>query len=78
MVRRIAFLSGLILGSGLLSWILGSALTFLLTGRIPSLRLDGRQVRLELIDINTLYEAPMLVPEAQVEASERGGAYGEA
>jgi hypothetical protein len=62
-MRRIAFLGGLILGSGVFAYLLGSALIYLFTGKLSSLRMneDG-QPRLVLVDVDTLYEAPSIVP----------------
>jgi hypothetical protein len=62
MVRRGAFLSGLALGSGLCAWLLGSALTYLLTGKLPCIRLgEEKGLSLELVDVATLHEAPTVV-----------------
>jgi hypothetical protein len=64
MVRRIAFTSGLILGSGICAWALGSALTYLFTGKMPSVQVGGeKKIRLQLVDVNTLYEAPATAPD---------------
>ncbi len=61
MVRRIAFLSGLILGSGICAWALGSALIYLFTGKFPSVQVGGeRRLRLELTDVHSMYEAPVV------------------
>jgi hypothetical protein len=64
-MRRIAYLCGLILGSGVLAYLLGSALIYLFTGKLSSIRTseDGRP-RLVLVDVDTLYEAPSIVPGA--------------
>ena len=63
MVRRIAFLSGLILGSGICAWALGSALIYLSTGKFPSVQVGGEgRFRLELTDVRSMYEAPVVAP----------------
>ena len=45
------------------AYLLGSALIYLFTGKLSSIRMseDGRP-RLVLVDIDTLYEAPSIVP----------------
>lgn len=61
MVRRIAFFSGLALGSGVCAWLLGSALTYLFTGKMPALRLGGEKgISLEMVEVNTLHETPVI------------------
>jgi hypothetical protein len=64
-MRRIAYLCGLILGSGVLAYLFGSALIYLFTGKLSSIRMseDGRP-RLVLVDVDTLYEMPSIVPGA--------------
>jgi hypothetical protein len=63
MIRRMAFLGGLILGSGVCAWILGSALTYLFTGKMPSVQVGGeRWIHLELVEVNTLHELPAVGP----------------
>lgn len=64
-MRRIAFLCGLILGSSVTAFFLGSALVYLFTGKLTAIQKsgDGRP-RLALIDVNTLYEAPSIVPRS--------------
>ena len=64
-MRRIAFLCGLILGGSVIAYVLGSALIYLFTGKLSSVRMneDGRP-RLVLVDVDTLYEAPSIVPRA--------------
>ena len=72
-MRRFAFLSGLILGGSVCAWILGSALTFLLTGKLPAVRAsDGGPPRLELIDVNALYESPEIVSRTASRWGEEG------
>ena len=62
MVRRVAFLSGLALGSAVCAWVLGSALTYLFTGKVPSIQVGGEKpVAVELVDLRALYEAPIRV-----------------
>jgi hypothetical protein len=64
-MRRIAFFSGLILGSSVCAWMLGSALTYLYTGKVPAIQTsEGGRSRLGLIDVNTLYETPEIVPDS--------------
>ena len=72
-MRRIAFICGLILGSGVTAYILGSALIYLFTGKLSSIRIneDGRP-RLLLVDVDTLYEAPAIVPRAADPGTTRG------
>lgn len=60
MIRRIAFISGLILGSSLCAWGLGSALTYLFTGKLPSIRAGGK-FKLGLLDVQGLVERPSLI-----------------
>jgi hypothetical protein len=58
-MRRFAFASGLILGGGLTAWLLGSALCYLFTGKLPSIQINQNQrPRLSLIDVDRLYETP--------------------
>jgi len=72
-MRRIAFLSGLILGGGVCAWILGSALCFLFTGKLPAIQVgEGGTPRLELIDVNALYETPEIVSQAASRWGEEG------
>jgi hypothetical protein len=65
-MRRIAFLFGLILGSSVPAYLLSAALIYLFTGKLSSIRVneDGRP-HLELIDVDTLYEMPSIVPRGQ-------------
>ena len=58
MIRRIAFLSGLVLGSSLSAWALALVLTYAFTGKIPSIELGGKKFVLKLVDLDTLYETP--------------------
>jgi len=58
MVRRIAFISGLILGSSLCAWGLGSALIYLFTEKLPSIRANGDKPRLDLFDVQGRIEIP--------------------
>ena len=61
-MRRFAFVSGLILGSGVTAWLLGSALCYLFTGKLPSIQISQNQrPRLSLIDVDRLYETPSVV-----------------
>ena len=58
-MRRFAFVSGLILGGGVSAWLLGSALCYLFTGKLPSIQVDqNRRPRLALVDAGRLYESP--------------------
>ena len=62
MIRRVAFFGGLILGSSLCAWLLGSALAYLFTGKVAVLRLGSdRRLRAELIDPHA--QVPIIVPE---------------
>jgi hypothetical protein len=48
MVRRVSFLSGLLLGSGLCAFFLGAALIHLFTGQVVSIVSSSEGVRLKL------------------------------
>ena len=62
-MRRFAFASGLILGGSVTAWLLGSALCYLFTGKLPSVQVGPDQrPRLSLIDVDRLYETPSVVP----------------
>ena len=41
-MRRIAFLCGLILGGSVIAYVLGSALIYLFTGKLSSVRMNRR------------------------------------
>ena len=57
MIRRIAFFSGLVLGSGFCAWVLGSALIFFFTGKMPAIVVDkARGISVKLFDFT--YKAP--------------------
>jgi hypothetical protein len=72
-MRRIAFFSGLVLGSGVCAWILGAALTYLYTGKFPAIQtVEGGQLRLGLVDLSTLYETQEIVPETAAMWGEEG------
>lgn len=61
-MRRFAFASGLILGGGVSAWLLGSALCYLFTGKLPSIQVDqGQRPRLSLVDVGGMYETPSVV-----------------
>jgi hypothetical protein len=47
-IRRISFLGGLLFGSGLCAWFLGSALVYVFTGRLLSLQAGSDGVQLKL------------------------------
>jgi hypothetical protein len=73
MIRRIAFLGGLVLGSGLCAWALGSALIYLFTGKIPSVQFGrARGLNVDLIDAYALYEAPATVVEPDIQPGGEG------
>ena len=55
MVRRLAFLIGLLLGSGVCAWFLGAALVYLFTGKLLSLQTGPEGIQLQLED-PTYYE----------------------
>jgi len=58
-MRRLAFVSGLILGGGVTAWVLGSAFCYLFTGKLPSIQVrENQPPRLVLIDVDRLYEVP--------------------
>ena len=60
MLRRSAFLSGLILGSSLCAWILGFILIHLFTGKVLALRLGGEKVLdLQLLDLSMREVSPL-------------------
>jgi len=74
MIRRLAFISGLVLGSGLCAWALGSALTYLFTGKIPRVQVGGEKgFNLHLVDVHTLYEAPAIADDRPAGSGEGGG-----
>jgi hypothetical protein len=61
-MRRMAFWSGLVLGGSVSAWLLGSAICYLFTGKLPSIQVSQDQrPRLSLVDIDRLYEAPVVV-----------------
>jgi hypothetical protein len=51
MVRRVSFLGGLLLGSGLCAFFLGAALIYLFTGQVVSIVSSSEGVRLKLNDL---------------------------
>ncbi len=51
MIRRISFLGGLLLGSGLCAWFLGAALVYVFTGRLLSLQTGSEGIRLKLHEL---------------------------
>jgi hypothetical protein len=55
MARRLSFLTGLLLGSGLCAWFLGAALIYLFTGKLLSLQTGPEGIQLKLQD-PTYYE----------------------
>ncbi|HUT18745.1 MAG TPA: hypothetical protein VM366_06255 [Anaerolineae bacterium] len=55
MARRLSFLTGLLLGSGLCAWFLGAALIYLFTGKLLSLQTGHEGIQLKLQD-PTYYE----------------------
>ncbi len=62
MVRRFAFFGGLALGSAICAWFLGSALTYLFTGKVPSIHVGGEKpFAVQLVDLRALYGTPVLV-----------------
>jgi hypothetical protein len=50
-VRRLSFLGGLLVGSGLCAWFLGAALTYIFTGRILSLQAGSEGIQLKLHEL---------------------------
>jgi hypothetical protein len=66
-----AFWSGLILGASACAWFLGSALCYLFTNKLPSIEMSPDQrPRLALIDVDRLYETPVVMPTRAAEAEE--------
>ena len=64
MIRRIAFVSGLILGSGICAFTLGAVLTYLFTGQVVSISTSKEQgIKVNLFDMHTLQEAPAALTE---------------
>jgi hypothetical protein len=65
-MRRFAFVSGLILGGGVSAWLLGSALCYLFTGKLPSIEVrPDQRPRLTLVGVNRLVEVqPVSSPQA--------------
>ena len=59
MMRRIPFLSGLLLGSVLCAWLLGAALIYFLTGKVVSLYTgpDGTRLRLHDLSLHEIIAA---------------------
>jgi hypothetical protein len=55
MLRRLSFLIGLLLGSGICGWFLGAALIYLFTGKLLSLQTGPRGIQPQLQD-PTYYE----------------------
>jgi hypothetical protein len=55
MARRLAFLIGLLLGSGACAWFLGTGLVYLFTGKLLSLDSGPQGIQLQLQD-PTYYE----------------------
>ena len=61
-MRRFAFVSGLILGGSVIAWLLGSALCYLFTGKLPAIEAREHQPpRFSLVDVGGLYETPSVV-----------------
>jgi hypothetical protein len=51
MVRRVSFLSGLLLGSGLCAFLFGAALIYVFTGKVISFVTGPEGTRLKLNDL---------------------------
>lgn len=73
MVRRIAFISGLILGSGLSAFALGAALIYLFTGKaIAFVSTPEHSIQIRLVDLtgelhlDALHETPPHTAEGRV------------
>ncbi|MBN1582930.1 MAG: hypothetical protein JXA89_19625 [Anaerolineae bacterium] len=59
MIRRIAFTSGLVLGSGICAFTLGAVLIFLFTGQVVAISASKEQgIKVNLFDMHTLQETP--------------------
>ena len=50
MVRRLSFLTGLLVGSGLCAWLLGTALIYLFTGKVLSIGIGQEGIQFALHD----------------------------
>jgi hypothetical protein len=50
MARRLSFLIGLLLGSGLCAWFVGAALIYLFTGKLLSLQTGPEGIHVNLHD----------------------------
>jgi hypothetical protein len=72
MIRRMAFLSGLVVGSGLCAWAFGSVLAYLFTGKVLTVALDrDKGLDVKLVDVNALYEVRTVVgPRAEAPGQE--------
>jgi len=69
MVRRMSFFGGLILGSGLCAWLLGTALTYFFTGKLSAVRLGTDSgPTLVLVDADALFEMPLPDQAASIAA----------
>ena len=51
MVRRISFFSGLLLGGGLCAGLLGAVLVHLFTGKLISLQVGSRGIKVQVNDL---------------------------
>jgi hypothetical protein len=61
-MRRFAFVSGLILGGSVTAWLLGAALCYLFTGKLPAIQVsEDRRPRMSLVDVDGLYETPSII-----------------
>ena len=64
MIRRISFVSGLILGSGICAFTLGAVLTYLFTGKVISISTSKEHgLKVNLFDMQTLHETPAALAE---------------
>jgi hypothetical protein len=62
MIRKMSFLTGLVVGSCVCAWFLGAALVYLFTGKVLSVQSRADGIKLKLQDL-AFYE---LVPKEEV------------
>jgi hypothetical protein len=62
MIRKMSFITGLLVGSCLCAWFLGAALVYLFTGKVLSVQSRADGIKLKLQDL-AFYK---LVPKEEV------------